>query len=96
MAGTGVGVSRCALFDEINARDPRWARDNYLSWAQGFMAGLNYERIREKKPTVIVNALTDDELWARLMSYCAANPNDRFAEGAFAQYLSLPTKPPGR
>ncbi len=96
MAGTGVGGSPCALFNQINARDPDWAKSNYLSWAQGFMAGSNDERISQKQPSAIVNSQTSDDQWAYLKNYCGAHPNEPFAEGVLVLYLSLPTKPYSR
>src|ERR1017187_9447709 len=96
LASTGVGTSPCSLFTQINARDPGWARNNYLSWAQGFMTGENDERIAQKHPSAIVNSKTDDELWADLQNYCNAHPNEPFLKGLMILYLSLPTKSLGQ
>lgn len=81
------------MFNKILADDPKWAKDNYYSWAQGFMAGSNSERIHNKQPSVIVNSISEDEKWEKLKGYCKDHPDRSFLEGVLVLFLSLPTKP---
>jgi hypothetical protein len=89
----GVGNSPCVLFNKILARDPDWTKDNYFSWAQGFMAGSNSERISSKESSYVVNAMTDDDQWKNLTDYCADHPDKPFVLGVMILYLSMPQKP---
>jgi hypothetical protein len=92
----GVGTAPCELFNSISSRDPKWAKDNFVSWAQGFMAGSNVERGDQKRPRAIVNTMDEDAIWAKLTSYCQSNPNKPFLMGLMVIYMSLPTVPEGR
>lgn|ERR1700749_81121 len=92
LAAVGVGMSPCSGFNEILGRDPKWAEDNYMSWAQGFMAGANAERGNNKQPSVIVNARSPHEQWEFLISYCKDNPSKPVAEAVMILYLHFPTR----
>jgi hypothetical protein len=93
LAGAGVGAAPCSLFNEILSKNPKWTEDTYTSWADGYLAGSNYERWSNKQPTVIVNFKSADERWAYLKKHCEDHPSDRFVVGVMALQLLLPTKP---
>ncbi len=90
LANIGVGATPCGSFNKIYAADPKWANDNFMSWAQGFISGANAERGRGR---VILNAVSPEEAWARLSNYCAAHPKNAFVDGVMVLYRSLPTLP---
>lgn len=46
----GVGTYSCAHFGKSYKDDPKLAELVYGSWAQGFMSGLNAQRIIDGKP----------------------------------------------
>ena len=94
LAANGIGMSPCSGLNEMIGRDPKWSEDTYMSWAQGFMAGANAERVHNKQPSVIVNAKTPHEQWEFLMSYCKDNPSKPVAEAVMILYLHFPTREP--
>ena len=90
LAAIGVGATPCGSFNKIYAADPKWANDNFMSWAQGFMSGANAEHPRGR---VILNSVSSEEVWARLSAYCAEHPKNAFEDGVRVLYRSLPTLP---
>ncbi len=92
LAAVGVGAGPCSKFTQIDKLDPKWARDTFMSWAQGFMAGSNNER--SAHDSVNVNAISEDAQWANLEAYCSDHPNEPFVLGVMVLYLSLEKKLP--
>lgn len=90
IVGTGVGTAPCSGFNKMITLDQKWAHDNFMSWAQGFMTGSNFERDAHR---AILSATSNDDQWQRLVSYCAAHPDKTFGEGVWGLYLSLPRLP---
>jgi hypothetical protein len=90
-AGLGIGFAPCSVFNQTNAKDPDWAKNNYLSWAQGFMSGANDKNSDANKPLTDVSAMSFDDQWTYLKAFCAANPSRIFFQGVYSLYMSLPT-----
>ncbi len=89
-----LGTSSCAKFNKVLVVDPHWTKDNYFSWAQGFMAGADVaaatiEHSAQSRVSDL-NAISVDEQWARLTAFCASHPRATFAQGVWVLYLSFP------
>ena len=85
----GVGAAPCHLFTELDRSSPEAARDDFLPWAQGFMAGENDERRHLKLTTVVVpNKAEEEKVWSFYQDFCAKNPDTPFMEAVLIAYLS--------
>jgi hypothetical protein len=91
-AGRGLGTASCADFAEQYKGDPRHARMAYESWAQGFMTGMNFESMAPGKPYHDLNAITVDEQFRRIASYCDKHPLGAFVEAVIELYKILPVR----
>lgn len=89
LLATGVGQIACGAFNQIKDADPKAANDNFMSWAQGYMSGLNAGQARRAD----LNSIAPDETWKRLADYCTAHPKNTFVQGVMVLYRSLTTVP---
>jgi hypothetical protein len=90
-AATGLGTQTCAVFAQHYKNDPKLADLAYGSWAQGFMAGLNFATGTDKPRNIA--ALTTAQHSSVFRSACDRRPLAKFIEIVLIHYFSLPELP---
>src|SRR5665647_2547002 len=86
----GVGAKTCGIFASNYLLDPKLADDLYHSWAQGFMSGLNYEKMQATGDSRDLSAMSTEEQMARIKKYCNARPLAEYVDAVMDLYKSLP------
>lgn len=46
----------------------------FISWAQGFVSGVNLIKLQDEQKLFDLGAISVDEQWAHLVTYCRNNP----------------------
>ena len=81
----GIGVSSCGQFLE-DQQDPGMT-NMHVTWAQGFLSGLNIADGRSGKE--LVSLPDDSTIKLYLVSHCTKKPLERPIGGALALYQEL-------
>jgi hypothetical protein len=97
----GAGASTCAKFADYMRHDSS-AEDNFYSWAQGFMSGLNQVIFSMDKLTTgegrkglrNLMATTNHQQKAKLRMYCDRYPLRTYMMGVLELYDGLPSMSP--
>ncbi len=84
----GHGANACAKFAEDYRVAPEVAEITYMTWAQGFMSGLNLNADKEKRRDL--SALKIDDQIRQLRHYCDAHPLREFLYAAVDLYTQFP------
>lgn len=92
-ATMGAGKSTCAQFAEKYAASPDIVEDIFFSWTQGFMSGLNLEKIVTHRPSHDLNSITINTQQQIIREYCSAHHLDDYARAVFQLYYKLDTMP---
>jgi hypothetical protein len=87
-SATGVGTQTCAVFAMHYRDNPKLAELVYGSWAQGFMAGLNFGG-GDQKNMRNVAADSTEERWSHLRDFCDRRPLAIFMEGVMIYFFQL-------
>jgi hypothetical protein len=91
MAVRGAGASTCAAYmayAETYKGNPSEA-NTYLTWALGFMSGLNYGHLRTKDTTDL-NPQASIETQGRLLQqFCEQHPSMSFSAAVFALWVEM-------
>ena len=91
MAVRGAGASTCAAYmayAETYKGNPSEA-NTYLTWALGFMSGLNYPHLRTKDTTDL-NPQASIETQGRLLQqFCEQHPSMSFSAAVFALWVEM-------
>jgi hypothetical protein len=86
----GVGTQTCGKFVELYRLSSSHAEIIYINWAQGFMTGMNIQRLASHVPTKNLKTVTTEVQQRQLRTYCDQHPLGDFMSGALELYLSLP------
>ncbi|MGX5674013.1 hypothetical protein [Thermomonas fusca] len=81
----GIGASSCGQFLE-DQRNPDM-KSMQVSWAQGFLSGLNIADAQAGKDFVLLP--DDSTITLYLSNYCSKNPLERPIGGALTLYKEL-------
>jgi len=82
----GVGATSCGKYAEMYRMNPRNADDLYISWAQGYISGVN----SGMDAYFDLGSKTSDEMLRFLRKYCNDHPSANFHEAAEGLLKSLP------
>jgi hypothetical protein len=82
----GVGATSCGKYAETYRMNPRNADDLYISWAQGYISGVN----SGMDAYFDLGSKTSDEMLRFLRKYCDDHPLANFHEAAEGLLKSLP------
>ena len=89
MAVRGAGASTCASYAETYKKGNPSEAGTYLTWAQGFMSGLNYGHLRTKDTTDL-NPQASIETQGRLLQqFCEQHPSTSFSAAVFALWVEM-------
>jgi hypothetical protein len=79
----GAGVKSC---EEYLSDKKKNAAMNYinLNWAKGFVSGVNYVRMEEKKDSQLGAGLDLDALTLYLDNYCQAHPEGKLSDATIS------------
>jgi hypothetical protein len=95
MAVRGAGASTCAAYAsyaETYKSNPSEA-NTYLTWAQGFMSGLNYGHLRTKDTLDLnpqaLQAFPIETQGRLLQQYCEQHPTMSFSAAVFALWVEM-------
>jgi hypothetical protein len=84
---TGAGVVSCSEYGKADRSDPNYADDFFLSWALGYMTGVNTSN---KDASSDLSAMTSDEMMRYLRRYCDAHPLADYGDGVRDLLNALP------
>lgn len=93
-ASAGFGSATCAEIARLHPADKTPIGAAVLSWAQGFMSGINISHLGHKEPLRDLGDVTTGGQLAFLLNYCDGNQLHSFAQAVLALYAALPEIPP--
>lgn len=93
-AYSGFGSATCAEIARLHPADKTPIGAAVLSWAQGFMSGINISHLAHKQPMRDLGDVTTEGQLAFLLNYCDENQLHQFASAVLALYGALPEIPP--
>jgi hypothetical protein len=85
----GAGANSCATYAEVYRRDPYVVDVGFLSWAQGYISGINAGM---EDAYFDFGAKTPDEMQRFLRKYCNDHPLADFDDAALELAKSLPRR----
>ncbi len=92
---SGLGATSCSqVISNYRKKQPQ--RDKavfgalYLSWAQGFISGINRGNYALNRPIKDVEAWSPDVLTAHLMEFCDKHSSELFVTAVFDLFYALP------
>ena len=89
-AFAGVGSASCSQYAELVRLDPQRTHDMFLTWAQGFMSGLNAPQLDERLYVELLPARYPAPAQTRFLSaYCARHPRASFFDAVRALWNEL-------
>ena len=93
MAVRGAGASTCASYAETYKKGNPSEAGTYLTWAQGFMSGLNYGHLRTKDTLDLnpqaLQAFPIETQGRLLQQYCEQHPTMSFSAAVFALWVEM-------
>ena len=92
---SGIGATSCSqVISNYRKKQPEQQKATfgviYLSWAQGFMSGINRGNDALNKPVKNLQAWSPDVQTEHLMEYCDKNASKLFVTSVFSLFYSLP------
>jgi hypothetical protein len=92
---SGIGATSCSqVISNYRKRQPEQQKAMfgviYLSWAQGFMSGINRGNDALNKPVKNLEAWSPSVQTEHLMAYCDKNSSKLFVTSVFYLFYSLP------
>jgi hypothetical protein len=89
----GFGSSSCGTYADVTRKDPA-VEELYLSWALGFISGLNsLTSVAAKGGTYRdLSAMDGDAMKTFLKRYCAEHPLSDYISGIFELFKNLPAR----
>ena len=93
----GPGATPCSGFNDLVPAGMGYGANVYthdvLSWSLGFVSGVNIHRMLTERKFYDIGAITRDEFWAHIVSYCRRNPTHDIGNAAnYVMGRQLPTK----
>jgi hypothetical protein len=88
----GPGIKTCAEFEKDYAED-RLTEIAYFLWALGYMSALNLAAVGTFHQYNNLGATSQEEQKAFLRRWCNEHPREKYREGVFALYQTLPNLP---
>ena len=88
----GPGTKTCAEFGRDYTED-RLAEIAYFLWAVGYMSGLNLAAVGTFHQYNNLGATSQEEQKAFLRRWCNEHPQEKYRDGVFALYQTLPNLP---
>ena len=88
----GPGTKTCAEFGRDYTED-RLAEIAYFLWALGYMSGLNLAAVGTFHQYNKLGATSQEEQKAFLRRWCNEHPQEKYRDGVFALYQTLPNMP---
>jgi|GEM_PF-2435238 len=91
-AFAGVGSATCAQYAELVRLDPQRTHNMFLTWAQGFMSGLNVPQLEGRRYVELLPPSYPAQAQSRFLSgYCDHHPRDKFFDAVRALWNELQT-----
>ena len=92
---SGIGATSCSqVIANYRKRQPDQQKAMfgviYLSWAQGFMSGINKGNDAMNKPVKNLQAWSPSAQTEHLMAFCDKNSSKLFVTAAFDLFYALP------
>jgi hypothetical protein len=91
MEEMGLGIQPCAKFAKTFQADPDVTEGLYISWAVGFMTGLNIAAAANKTNMRNLGAMPFEEQKRFMLKFCGQYPLKEYMSGVIELYQSLPT-----
>ena len=85
----GMGTNSCSKFAEVYRESPARWEILFFSWAQGFMSGLNFERI-ELGQYRDMSAMPTGAQKNVIRVYCDRHPLGNYMDAVIDLYQRLP------
>lgn len=93
-AYTGFGTVTCAEITRLQPADKTPTGAAVMSWAQGFLSGMNINQLAHNEPMRDLGVLTTEDQLGFLLNYCDKHQLHQFAQAVFSLYGGLPQIPP--
>jgi len=90
-AYAGMGATSCGKIADGYRQNPTAIEGAMMSWAQGFMSGLNVKELANGQYRDL-QAMTIEAQEQNLRSYCDEHPLAQLVKGVIDLYLKLPMK----
>jgi len=84
----GVGSRTCGQFGSAYQKFPQVAENDFFSWAQGFMSGLNMALSTGERKNLAGKPIEEEQ--SILRQYCNDHPLDDFYRAVYNLYSDLP------
>ena len=91
IAAQGAGTLTCGQLANMYRGHPTLAENVFFTWAQGFMTGLNYQKMAKHGKSANLGAMTTAKQKSLIRSYCDAHPSAIFLDAVTHLYHRLPT-----
>jgi hypothetical protein len=92
--GKGARAASCAEYAKAYKMSPDQTEDYFLSWAMGYISGINFVTGNMSEVSWDLAAKTDNEMKRFLRQYCNDHPLADYATGVLELMRSLPTFKP--
>lgn len=92
-AVTGPGTATCAEYANLYKRSPKSTDSVFLSWAQGFLSGMNSEAILAHRPTADLGSLSLDEQGEQIRLYCDEHPLGDYVQAVLTLFYRFSKEP---
>src|SRR5262245_50042264 len=86
---SGVGTSSCGKFMNSYKENPARTKNLYLSWAQGFMSSINFNRKMQNGTPIDFGVSPSAAQLGWIRSYCQKNPMKTYLRAATELFLAL-------
>jgi hypothetical protein len=86
---SGVGASSCGKFTNSYKENPTRAEALYLSWAQGFMSSINFNRNLQNGTPIDFGTMPSAVQLRWIRDYCQKNPLKTYLRAATELFLAL-------
>ena len=86
----GAGTATCSEFAESYREDPTYFETFFYTWAQGFMSGLNLQRLSADNTVKFDKGIQGMEKYTTMLRiYCDAHPLQIYLQAVVDLYNSL-------
>lgn len=95
---SGVGAAKCSELRAYGSHSEQQEQVDlfFLTWAQGFLSGINFGNNDSTGKTKNLMAFQIEEQIKRIQAFCKEHPEARIYEAALRLYEDLPNSAPRR
>jgi hypothetical protein len=88
--GVGLGMRSCEEFSKAYKAQPALTEALYLTWAEGFMSGMNFMAGAVETSPLDLKKIDTESVKTDIKSYCDAFPQAAYYDAVIPIYNKLP------